>query len=193
MPIIDFIIPTYDRKQELLSMLASLNAQTANNWKATIVIDDVQNEKNKKTEELIESFNNPNFRYFFTGQRFNNWGHSPREMGKQASGCDYICLNGDDNYLMPTLIEEINKVIEKDDADFIYWDMVHSHYGYTYFKTFPRLNQIDMGAFCFKAALGKQVRLGNAYAADGLFVNSFMAMFPNCKVVKIEKILFVHN
>lgn len=187
---IEFIIPTFDRKKELIAMLSSLNAQTENNWKATVISD---GEKNQDTAKIVESFNNPRIIHKGLDKRYNDWGHTPREVGKQLSGSDYLIMTGDDNYYIPTLIHEINTVINKDNPDFIYWDMVHSHYDYSYFKTSPALNHIDMGAFAFKSELGKQVSLGTTYAADGLFVRDFLSKFKECKIVKIDKILFVHN
>ena len=188
--IIDFIIPTFDRNKELISMLSSLNAQTEDNWRATVISD---GEKNPNTARIVESFNNPRIIHKVLDKRYNDWGHTPRDVGKQLSSSDYIIMTGDDNYYMPILIAEINKVISGHDADFIYWDMVHSHYDYSYFKCFPSMNRIDMGSFAFKSELGKQIHLGNSYAADGLFVNEFKTKFPSANIVKIEKVLFVHN
>jgi glycosyltransferase involved in cell wall biosynthesis len=190
MEIIDFIIPTYNRYIPLKSMLASLCAQTKNNWRGTVVIDDINNDK---IIEIIKSFDNPNLRYILTGKRYNDWGHTPREIGKQASDADYIIMTGDDNYYIPTLIDNINTAIEKDKGDLIYWDMVHSHYHYSYFKCKPRFNNIDMGAFAFNAKMGKQIKLSTKYAADGIFIEDFKRTFPEANIVKIDKVLFVHN
>lgn len=190
MATIEFIIPTFDRKKELISMLASLNAQISDNWIASVISD---GEMNPDTAKIIESFNNPRIIHKGLDKRYNDWGHTPRQIGKQLSRSDYIIMTGDDNYYCPTLISEINKVIEKDNADFIYWDMVHSHYEYHYFSCHPHINQIDMGAFAFRATLGQQIVLGKTYAADGIFVNEFKYNFPNAKYVKIDKVLFTHN
>lgn len=51
--LVDFVIPTYYRINELRSMLSSLIAQTCDEWIATIVID---NDKCKEIETLIKSF-----------------------------------------------------------------------------------------------------------------------------------------
>ena len=36
---VEFIIPTYNRHEPLISMLASLKAQTDGDWKANVVVD----------------------------------------------------------------------------------------------------------------------------------------------------------
>lgn len=184
-PTVEFIIPTYDRFKELRSMLASLLAQTAGNWLATVVVDDI------KVWDILP-IEEPRIKYICTGKRFNDWGHTPREMGKQQSRADYIIMTGDDNYYMPVLIEEINKITTLP-IDFIYWDMVHSHTGYSYFKCYPAISAIDMGAFCFKASLGQKIPLGTMYAADGFFVEEFKKAYPDMKQARINKVLFVHN
>lgn len=186
---IDFIIPTFNRYNELQEMLGSLIVQTADNWRATVVID---NDSDELMEEVLSGLNHPNIRHMFTGKRFNDWGHTPRQIGKQASECDYIVMTGDDNYYMPVLVEELNKVLDME-PDFVYWDMVHSHYDYQLFTCQPFFNQIDMGAFACKSIKGKEIALDLSYAADGTFVEDFKRRFPDSSFIKIDKVLFVHN
>jgi glycosyltransferase involved in cell wall biosynthesis len=192
MKILDIIIPTYNRKNELQSMLASLIAQTKDNWRVNIIVDDTRKEYIWRQEltTLITPYGNIKITY--TNQRYNDWGHTPREIGKQDSDADYILMTGDDNYYVPTFIENISPEMEKN-VDFIYWDMVHSHYGYSYFKCEPRTHAIDMGAFCIKRELAQQLKLGTNFAADGDYVEAFKKKFPNATMKKINKILFVHN
>jgi GT2 family glycosyltransferase len=188
--IIEFIIPTFDRVKELCSMLASLIAQTDIHWAANVVIDNPTDVKNVR---LIKNLNDPRIRSTLMDKRYNDWGHTPRETGKQLSKADYVIMTGDDNYYIPTLIAEINNVA-KSLPGMIYWDMVHSHYNYQYFKCAPHTHQIDMGAFATRTDLAKQIHLNpKSFAADGDFIEEFKIKFPSEKIVKIEKVLFVHN
>ena len=50
---IEFIIPTYNRTDNLMSILYSLVVQTNNNWKAHVVID---NKPNPIFNKIIELF-----------------------------------------------------------------------------------------------------------------------------------------
>ena len=193
MKILDIIIPTYNRKYELYSMIASLAAQTKNNWRATIVIDDLYSSgKHKEVDNIIEQFPDKPIHVVYSNKRYNDWGHTPREIGKKISKADYILMTGDDNYYVPTFIESISNAMEEGN-DFIYWDMVHSHYNYQYFKCEPRTHAIDMGAFCVKRELAQQIQLKTNFAADGDYVEDFKKKFPKAKMKKINKILFVHN
>lgn len=187
--IVEFIIPTFNRISPLQSMLASLVAQTSLNWFATVIVDDIENDLAK---DIITKFNTDKIRLWFTGCRYNDWGHTPRELGKQASKADYIIMTGDDNYYVPTFVEELEKA-STDNPGIIYWDMVHNHYQYSYFQCVLALGRIDMGAFATRRDIAQQIRLQTSYAADGHFISEFNERFPDEKRVKIEKILFVHN
>lgn len=194
--IIEFIIPTFNREKQLVSMLASLVAQTEDNWLATIVVDDNGSSqydwKGFRIEKIISKFDTDKIKYIFTGQRWNDYGHTPREMGKQASVADYIIMTGDDNYYVPTFIKELNNVISTSPG-MVYWNMIHNGYDYTPFICRVEDGYIDMGAFATRRDLAQQIQLGKEYCADGYYTMNFCKKFPEEKIIKIEKILFIHN
>ena len=128
--LVEFIIPTYDRIIPLESMLTSLLAQTDPRWKATVLID---SEQEMPAEKIVTLLNDERITYSYLGKRYNDWGHTPREIGKQASEADYVILTGDDNYYCPPCVADIIAAA-KDSPGMIYWDMVHSHYDYHYFN-----------------------------------------------------------
>jgi len=193
--LVEFIIPTYDRIEPLMSMISSLLAQTDEEWTATVLYDlDEGNLKQEISKEMIVNLrvNENRINLKFTDKRYNDWGHTPREIGKQQSTADYVIMTGDDNYYTPNFVAELKKAtINK--PGMIYWDMVHSHYAYSYFNCQPAYNQIDMGAFATRNDLAKQIKLNTSYAADGEFVRDFNIKFPQEQKIKINKVLFVHN
>jgi len=191
--LVDFVIPTYWRVEPLHCMLASLTSQTDGDWNATVVIDNIgEDEKVPYIISLIKVFDDDRISYFITGKRHNNWGHTPREIGKQLSEADYIIMTGDDNYYTPNFVAELKKAsISK--PGMVYWDMVHSHYDYQYFNCKPAYNQIDMGAFATRRDLAQQIPLNVSFAADGEYVRDFNTKFPQEQKIKINKTLFVHN
>ena len=186
---IEFIIPTYNRINELHSMLASLVAQSNDNWIATIVVDD---EENDTIKSVVSKFETNKIKYIFTNKRYNDWGHTPREIGKQQATGDYIVMTGDDNYYVPVFVQELMNVVSNKPG-MVYWDMVHNHYDYSYFKCSPYISYIDMGAFATRKDLAQQLELTKGYAADGQFVVDFREKFKDEEIIKIEKVLFVHN
>lgn len=198
--LVTFIIPTYDRVEELRCMISSLIAQTNPNWKAIITVDYPKKEVNiHKPIGVVWLYTREDIIHYdgritihWMDKRYNDWGHTPREVGKQLADSQYVIMTGDDNYYMPTFVEELHKA-SVNSPGMIYWDMVHSHYDYQLFKCFPAFNQIDMGAFATRTDLARQIPLGKEYAADGLFVENFKHTFPNEEILKINKVLFVHN
>lgn len=189
MKTVEFIIPTFNRYNELMSAISSIVCQSAGGWRIAVIVD---GNKNSEFSKIINYFNDPRIRIVYTDKRYNDWGHTPRELGKQSSTADYIIMTGDDNYYTPNFIAELSSYLEKG-IDFIYWDMVHSHYNYQYFKCEPRTHAIDMGAFCIKRELAQQIKLGTNFAADGDYVEAFKKKFPNANMKKINKVMFVHN
>ncbi len=176
--LVDFIIPTYWRIEPLHCMLTSLLAQSDKDWEANVVIDNVcDDEKVPYITGLVNMLDDDRIIYTITGERYNNWGHTPRELGKQASEADYIILTGDDNYYTPNFVAELKKA-SLSKPGMIYWDMVHSHYDYQYFNCKPAYNQIDMGAFATRRDLAQQIKLNTSYAADGEYVRDFNIKFP---------------
>jgi glycosyltransferase involved in cell wall biosynthesis len=189
---LEILLPTYNRVNELKMSLSSLMAQSDEDWKATVILDHPEFGNRAKILNIIHSFYDDRIGYIITDRRYNDWGHSLRQIGKQQSEADYVIGTGDDNYYTPNLVKEL-KLAAISNPGMIYWDMVHSHFNYQYFKCYPAYGQIDMGAFATRTDLAKQIPLTTNYAADGDFIEDFKKKFPNERIVKIDKILFVHN
>ena len=187
--LVDFIIPTYNRPAPLRCMLASLIAQINPSWRANVVIDNPEDVDNVA---LVESFGDSRIRWTKMDKRYNDWGHTPREFGKQMSECQYVIMTGDDNYYTPNFVHELELRTESSPG-MVYWDMVHSHFQYAYFRCVPAGGQIDMGAFATRRDIAQQIYLGTEYAADGWFVEQFKQKFPTENIARIDKVLFVHN
>jgi hypothetical protein len=172
-------------------MLASLVAQTNGDWGALVMID---NEKNEELECVINSFNDGRIRQHYMDKRYNDWGHTPRQLGKQMSNADYIIMTGDDNYYTPNFVENLKSVVlQHNHPGIVYWDMVHSHYRYEYFECRLGMGQIDMGAFATRKDIAHDLVLNTEYAADGFFIEEYKRKYFMEKSIKINKVLFVHN
>jgi len=198
-PKVEFIIPTYNRPDLLRCILSSLIAQSDPDWSASVMIDDtfisghsVMPPSQFDTIKVFNELRDSRLTYGFTDGPHKDWGHTPRDQGRMKATAEYTIMTGDDNYYVPTFVAELKKVLG-DNPGFVYWDMVHSSFNYQYFKCHPFNGQIDIGAFAVRTDLCKQIKLGRGYAADGEFVEDYKKMFPHEKMVKIDKILYVHN
>jgi len=83
--LIDFIISYYNRKTALDCLLYSLIAQTDKEWVAKVMIDDVE----YNPETMVKD---SRISYITMNKRYNDFGHTPREIGKQESEADYVIL-----------------------------------------------------------------------------------------------------
>jgi hypothetical protein len=188
---VDFIIPTYQRYDQIKSMLYSLIAQYDSDWSAQVIIDDIENDT---IVDIIKNINDKRINYTFTGQRYNDWGHTPREIGKQQSTSQYIIMTGDDNYYAPTLVSKLKAAASVNNNPIvIYWDMIHSHNDYAVLVCTLAISCIDMGAFATRSDIAKVTPLKQTYAADGEFIEHLTSLYAADQFYKIHGVLFVHN
>jgi len=184
---IGFSIPVYDRFDHLEVIINCLKVQTNPKWKAVIVID------GGYPEGYPANANDDRIIFLATDKRYNDWGHTPRNIGKNilANYCSYVVMTGDDNYYTPNAVDEMQKAAEGNPG-MIYWDMVHSHYDYQYFKCSPGFNQIDIGAFATRSDIAKTIDLSKNFAADGEYVEEYKKKYTDT-MIYIPKILYIHN
>jgi len=190
---IEFVIPTYNKPNNLICILYSLIAQTNGNWKAHVIID------NKSTilfDTLIELLKDEHrIKFTCINGPHNDIGHTPRNYGLQHTTEKWVVMTGDDNYYIPTFVDEILKVIDND-TTFVYCDMIHNGYGYKLFNCHHSSHNIDIGNMIMKSEFAKQLRLDTTRLdADGIFCEAYINKFclDQSQIKKINSILYVHN
>src|SRR6185437_12241311 len=95
------------------------------------------------------------FEYLETEKRYNDFGHSLRQMGINAASTEFLLLTNGDNYYTPRFVEFMFEAIDRDDLDVVLCDMVHSHHNpgltiqssYGVFRTKPFRFYLDIGCF----------------------------------------------
>lgn len=189
---IEFIIPTYNRPYQLLTIISSILSQNNTNWKIHIVADGMYN----GYDDIKRIFSNIDKIKFSELQGpHNDWGHTPRQYGLDNTTEEWVVMSGDDNYYTPNFVNEfISKI--NNDINFIYCDMLHNHFNYQYFNSEPMINKIDIGNFAVRTKLAKLIKFNKGnYAADGEFVEEYVDKFCKEKynIEKINAALYVHN
>lgn len=191
---------SYKRYKEIHILINSFLCQTVSNWKLLVIHDG----PDKKMNEIVESYgtSNPSIEYLETEERYNDWGHSLRDIGIRRADTEFVLLTNDDNYYMPKFLECMFEPINNWDADFVLCDMVHNlpnpgryiQPEYNYFDTYPKKLYIDIGTFIVRTTMAKEVGFRDkSFAGDGTFVEDLLKRFPHMDICKIPKILFVHN
>jgi glycosyltransferase involved in cell wall biosynthesis len=191
--VIEFIIPTYNRADNLVSILYSLISQTNKNWKAHVIIDNNSTILFDKVIDLLKDEHR--IKFTCINGPHNDVGHTPRNYGLENASEEWVVMTGDDNYYIPTFVSEVFNIIDED-TKFVYCDMIHNGYDYQFFNTHHSSHHIDIGNMIMKTELTKQFRLDKTKLdADGILCGEYID--ANCKeentIKKINKILYVHN
>lgn len=186
---IEFIVPCYGNATEVHRFIHSMYCQTNDNWLAHYIFDG----DDHNYYSIGSSYDKIKNRFSLLAKNHKDWGHTPREFGKDRSIGQWIVMTGVDNYYVPTFVEEFSRFTGDPNIDFIYCNMVHDGYDYQPFDSKPAFNYIDIGNFAIRSEIAKQIPLNKTYAADGEFVEEYKKRFGTSKIKKIDKYLYVHN
>ena len=188
---IEFIIPTWERPEQLKVLLQSLIVQTNPNWTGHVVIDGLTNDY-FQVKEMYQ--NESRVRFSHLESNYNDWGHSGRNYGLDNSQEEWIVMTGDDNYYVPTFVDNFLREGQKG-FDLVYCDMVHDLKNDMYQPIPCKIVEgwIDIGNFMTrKSVIGDLRLITSSYQADFKFVN-YIKKHKTNKISKIDKILYVHN
>ena len=118
---IEFIIPAYSRTNHLITIIGSLMAQTNPNWIAHIVVDCPPIESINRIKQIEKFFNDPRLTFTYLDERYNDWGHTPRNIGLEKATEEWVVMTGEDNYYAPVFVNEFLKGLEKDVVFVVIW------------------------------------------------------------------------
>lgn len=188
---IEFIIPTWERPEELKLILQSLMVQTNPNWTAHVIIDGLTNDY-REVKDMYQD--EVRVRFSHVEGPNNDWGHTGRNYGLDHAQEEYIVMTGDDNYYVPTFVQ--NFIDEGDKGrDLVYCDLLHDmkRDDYQPIKSKIAHGFIDIGNFMTRRSVIGDLRLmTDSYEADFKFAN-YINKHKTGKVSKINKVLYVHN
>ena len=191
----DIICVTYNQNESLKCFINSIKAQTNNNWRLFIVHDGI----NKPLKEDLTKNGYLNEKVIFVEHpiRTKTYGHILRKWALENLVIgDYVLITNGDNYYTPNMVEEVSKY----NQDFIYFDCIHSHrrkrnhnqQDYGLMISELKESMIDMGCVVIKSEIAKKVGFNHInYSADWNYFRDVLTQNPS--IVKINKVLFVHN
>lgn len=118
-PSISIIVPVYNTDKYLCKCLDSILAQTYTNWEA-ILVDDGSTDKSGK---ICDDYAAKDKRFNVIHQ--NNGGVSvARQTGLDNATGDYIIHCDPDDWIEPTMLEELTQKAVKEDADMVICDII---------------------------------------------------------------------
>ncbi len=190
---IEFVIPTYNRPNQLMGIISSIFSQRSDKWKIHVVADGPYDGYQKVKDYFT---GDDRIRFSELDGPFKDWGHTPRNYGLEHATEDFVVMSGDDNYYMPVFVDHFLDVASKGGVHFVYCDMIHNwvNFEYHHIKSQPRYGAIDIGNFMAKRTNAQKLRLDvTREAADAVFVEQYMKKFNREGVRYIPKPLYVHN
>ena len=199
------VVVTYRQLEALACLLASLNCQTLRNFDVLVIHDGSDDETRQLIERRAADYDFP-CRYLETDERFDDFGHSLRDIGIRAATGEFLLITNGDNYYCPRFVEFVFEAIDLHHLDVALWDIVHSHSmpgvsslpSYSPFSIHPIRYCIDVGAFLVRTTIAKKTGFRDKTpAGDATYfediVRSGTEAGMGLTVGKIEKTLMVHN
>ena len=188
---IEFIIPTWERPNNLKVILSSLQVQTNPNWSAHVIIDGLTNDY-RKVKDLYQD--DERIRFSHIEGPNNDWGHTARNYGLDNCKEEWVVMTGDDNYYVPTFVDNFLDTGHKL-CEFVFCNLVHEFKRDDYQPVPSKIQYgyIDIGNFMTRMSVVKELRLNTkSYNADWEFIEEYMKRIEHTPI-KIDKILYVHN
>ncbi len=198
---ITVVCVSYRRYKNIPILIHSFLAQTLQNFRLHIIHDGYD----KQMHNLLKKFKAqyPDIiDYEFTQKRYNDYGHTLRDIGIQKANTDYILITNDDNYYCPKFLEYMFDCVNVHNADIVMCDMIHSHDRpggrnlppYSFFETRPARLSVDIGCFIAKSDLAKKVGFRDkTHDGDASYFEDLVSLRPTPTIVKMPRVLFVHN
>ena len=201
---IDVVCTSYDRVGPLRVLVQSVLNQSDVNWRLHVIHDGPSKEFSELANDAFVRRNASRVKMECSAKRFNDYGHSLREIGLSGSKGDYVLITNDDNYYVPHMLRAVNHAIARYQPDFVMFDMIHSHEcpggrlheSYQFFPTHFALNETDMGCVLVRGDLARSVGFGSKrYSADWDYFSACASSLgrKGLSLVKVPKVLFVHN
>jgi glycosyltransferase involved in cell wall biosynthesis len=190
-PLVSFIVPSCSEYYSI--SILSILAQTYDNFEIIYVHDGLITEK---VQNQLNNFEDDRIKVFNTPQKSNDWGHTPRAFGleKVSPTSDLVVFTGGDNYYTPKFLEFLVPAFYNKEIVGAYCDCLHNYLNWEKLTTQLTFGKIDCGCFMVKTDIAKNI--GWKYRvseSDWLFINEVIRNYKRSSIVKIDKILFVHN
>jgi GT2 family glycosyltransferase len=192
---VGMVVATYDQTNCLQALIASLKTQTWRNFKVIISHDGPASNEVRAAYKAVVA-GDDRFDFVETAVRQNKFGHERRYEGFQElikQDADYLCTTNGDCWYTPNYFESMLYQMQKDNMEFAYCNMIHSHKLWQPMKTEMKRGKIDVGCWMASRKLIEQVRWTDfSFAGDWSFIHKLHKVAEG-RHAKVDGYLYVHN
>jgi Glycosyl transferase family 2 len=199
---IEVLAVAHRRYGELKVFVQSFLNQTAENWRLSVYHDGPDDRIAAVMQPFLEQAQE-RVALTVTERRYDDFGHSLREIGLRSVACQYVLITNGDNYYVPRFVEIVTRAIEQTDADVVLYDMIHSHARpggrplppYSLFETSYSRRNIDVGSAVVRAELAKAAGFRDkSHDGDATYFEDVARIKgAPLRICKVPQVLFVHN
>jgi hypothetical protein len=186
---ITFVTTAYKETIDAHVFLASLILQNDPRWECIIVCD----EDNQYIKNTVKFFNDDRIKFLYIENEIKYYGHTNRKYAlDNLVTTDFILQTSIQDYFLPCAVGDLLSYAPN--YDFIYYNSLHNHFGYKILNSQLEICKIDWGNFVIRTKIAKEVGINKpeSNACDGFFVEDCIK-YPNLRILKLDKILTVHN
>ncbi len=190
---ITFVAPFYLYDPILVD---ALNRQTDQNWRLVLIHDGpcpdaLRTSIVRRRDERVIIRE--------TERRFNDWGHTLRQMGlnmimKGLVPAEWIVITNGDNYYAPSFVDIMRRAVSDRPALAAYCDAVHNYWHHRTLRTCLHHGEIDCGCLMVRADVAVDVGWrGREVAADWTYCADILERIGDGGFLKVDTAGFVHN
>jgi GT2 family glycosyltransferase len=187
-----FVAPIYNYDPILVHALA---LQTHPNWELLLIHD---GPNSTGLQERLEQLNEPRVRYYKSSRRYDDWGHSLRDLGlkhieNEPIEGDFVVITNADNYYCPGFLKIMLAAFEASLVA-VFCPMIHDHHGWRLLDAQLEHKHIDCGCVMVRREAALETGwTSREYAADWVYISQLVTRYGSHRLKKIDNVLFVHN
>lgn len=196
------VVVAYKQALALDCLLASLRCQTMQNFDVLVLHDGPDAESRAVVERHMSSEGQSYF-YEESEVRFNDWGHTLRNMGVRRADREFVLITNGDNYYSPKFVQTMFEAIDAGKLDMALCNMVHSHIGPDQtrappnypMQVFPVRFHCDIGSVIARTSLAQVHGFRDrAHDADATYLEDMLRSGEGSMAIgKVSRTLLVHN
>jgi GT2 family glycosyltransferase len=188
---VTYIVPWY---QQIPVAITSLIAQTYKDIEIIVVHDGVPP---KNVTDYVKTVNDPRVKLINTNTVSGDWGHTPRSHALNfiSNRSDAVVFTGIDNYYLPSFTEELfTPFLKKKEVAATYCNFIHNKKNWNVIDSKLEYTRIDCGCFMVKSNIALRLRWGNRVSwEDWVFIEKVLRQYGESRIIKIPKMLYIHN